>query len=303
MKLNFFKKAKTGWELTDLMDFLKNESSKLLDYTKSYSLSAINHERERFIVIRKFAAREFEGKIDMLNSSDTEGGEHFPISQFGMTLVSVSDTGAASHNVILPNSLDYEKVELSGEVITITHSDGITITNFKEINNLWTFENLEESEILNRFNSLKNYIEEPQEIKRHTESTIENHFFGQLTLNQELDWYQVSKNGIEFSFTNTALEQLTKNFEKIEKLIPQLGDIENKMIEEMLALKNQSWLEEGDNELSIEEFQKDIKLYGINTYEDGSAALYYKANDLFWGHEIQTSIDNGQNYESSTIIG
>lgn len=303
MKLNFFKKAKTGWELTDLMDSLKNESSRLLDYTKSYSLSAINPTKDRFVVIRKFAAREFEGKIDMLNSSDTEGGEHYPISQFGMTLVSVSDSGASSHNVILPNSLDYENVELSGEVITINHSDGITITNFKEINNLWTLENLEDFEILKRFNSFKNFLEEPQEVERHTESTIDNHFFGQLMLNQELDWYEVSKDGIEFSFTNTALEQLTKNFEKIKNLIPQLDDIEYKMIEEMLALKNESWLEEGDKALSKEEFRKEIKLYGINTFEDGSAELYYKVNDLFWGHEIQTSIDNGQNYESSTIVG
>ena len=52
-----------------------------------------------------------------------------------------------------------------------------------------------------------------------------------------------------------------------------------------------------------EEFRKEIKLYGVKTYEDGSAELYYKANDLFWGHEIHTSIDNRQNYESSTIVG
>jgi hypothetical protein len=303
MKLNFFKKAKTGWELTDLMDSLKNESSKLLDYTKSYSLSAINPTKDKFVIIRKFAAREFEGKIDMLNSSDIEGGEHYPISQFGMTLVSISDSGASSHNVILPNSLDYQKVELNEETITINHSDGITITNFKEINSLWTLENLEQYEILNRFNSLKNFIEEPHEVERHTESSIENDFFGQLMLNKELDWYEVSKDGIEFSFTNTAFETLTKNFEKMEKLIPQLSDIENQMIEEMLALKNESWLEEGDNELSKDEFQKEIKLYGVNTYQDGSAEIYYKANDLFWGHEIQTSIDNEQKYESSTIVG
>ncbi len=303
MKLNFFKKTKTGWELTDLMDSLKNESSKLLDYTKSYSLSAINLTKDRFVVIRKFAAREFEGKIDMLNSSDTEGGEHYPISQFGMTLVSVSDSGALSHNVILPNSLDYVNVELSGEIITINHSEGITITNFKEINNLWTLENLQEFEILKRFNSLKNFLEEPKEVERYTESNINNHFFGQLMLNEELNWYKVFKDGIEFSFTNSALKQLTKNFEKTEKLITQLNDIELKMVEEMLTLKNESWLEEGDKAFSKEEFRKEIKLYAINTFEDGSAELYYKANDLFWGHEIQTSVDSVQNYESSTIVG
>ncbi len=303
MRLNFFKKPKTGWELTDLMDSLKNESPRLLDFAKSYSLSAINAARDRFVVIRRFAAREYEGKIDMLNASATEGGEHFPIAQFGMTLVSVSDAGTSSHNVILPNSLDYAQVDLEGETITINHSDGITITNFKEINSLWTLENLAEHEIRSRFNSLENFIEEPKEVERHTERLIENNFFGQLVLNQELDWYEVSKDGIEFSFANTALEQLNQNFEKTENLLLQLPDIESIMIEEMLALKNENWLEEGDKELSKEEFQKEIKLYEITTHEDGSVELYYEANDLFWGHEIQTNIDNGQNYKSSTIVG
>lgn len=303
MKLNFFKKPKTGWELTDLMNSLRNESSKLLEYTKTYSLSSINPTKDRFVIIRRFAARESEGKIAILNLSYSEGGEHNSISQFGMTLVSLSDSGASSYNVILPNTLDYKSVDLKGETITIRYSTGTTITNFKEIKSLWTFENLDEKEILNRFNLLKNTIQEPKEIKRHTESTIENDFFGQLTLNQELDSYEVSKDGIEFSFTNTALEQLIKNVKKTEKLILQLVQIECKMIEEMLVLKNESWLHEGESELSTEEFQKEIKLYGISTFEDGSAELYYKANDLFWGHEIQTSIDSEYNYESSTLVG
>lgn len=303
MKLNFFKKEKTGWELTGLMEFLQNEQSTLIDYSKSYSLSAINPSKDKFVVVRKFAAREYEGKIDMLNTSDKEGGEHYPISQYGMTLVSVSDLGASSHNVILPNSLKYESVELNEEIIFINHSHGITTTNFKEINSLWTLENLDENEILNRFKSLKNLVEETPEIEKHTSTTIEDAFFGQLKLNKELNWYEVTKGGIEFSFTNTTLELLNSNLRKTEKLLSLLNKIEDRMIEEMLVLKNVSWLEDGDNKLSKGEFQKEIKLYGINTYEDGSAELYYKANELFWGHEIQTSIDNEQNYESSTIVG
>jgi len=87
MKLNFFKKKKTGWELSRLIDLLQNEQLKLLNYSKSYSLCSINSSKDKFVVIRKFAAREFEGKIDMLNSSDIEGGEQYPISQFGMPLI------------------------------------------------------------------------------------------------------------------------------------------------------------------------------------------------------------------------
>ena len=153
-KLNFFQNVKTGWELKDLMESLQNKKSTLVDYSKSYSLSAINPSRDKFVIIRKFAAREYEGKIDMLNISDKEGGDHYPISQYGMTLVSVSDLGASSHNVILPNSLNYESVELNGENIFIRHSYGSTTTNFKELNCLWTLEKLSEKEILKRFKSL-----------------------------------------------------------------------------------------------------------------------------------------------------
>lgn len=303
MELNFFNTGKTGWELNNLMDLLQNEQSKLIDYTKSYSLSAINPSEDRFVIMRKFAAREYEGKINMLNLSDFEGGEHYPKSQFGMTLVSALKPGASSHNVILPNSLDYKGLDLHGETISIIHAKGITITNFKEINSLWPVENLEEKEILNRFNSLSNFVEEPKVVEKHTESSIEDDYFGELRFNEELDWYEVTKDGIEFSFINTTLEQLTNNFKKIQKILPEINKIESSMIEEILVLKNNSWLEEEEKELSKEEFQKEIKLSSINTYEDGSAALYYKAKDLFWGHEIQTSIDPEQNYESSTLVG
>jgi hypothetical protein len=303
MKLNFFKKEKTGWELIDLMEYLQNEQSILINYSESYSLSAINLTKDKFVVIRKFAAREYEGKIDMLNTSDKEGGEHYPISQYGMTLVSVSNLGASSYNVILPNSLKYESVELNGETIFINHSDGSTITNFQEINSLWTLENLMEKEILNRFKSLRNLVEESLEIEKHTSANIEDVYFGQLKLNIKLDWYEVIKDGIEFSFNNTTFDQITKNLRNTERLVSALDDIQKTMIQEMLALKNDNWLEDGETELSKEEFQKEIKIYGINTYEDGCSKMFYKANDLFWGHEIQISIDNEQNYKSSTIVG
>jgi hypothetical protein len=294
---------KTGWELTNLMDLLQNGQSELLKYSNLYSLSAINPLRNRFVIIRKFAARVFEGNIDMLNSPYFEGGEHYQIPQYGMTLVSVTDSGASSRNVILPNGLQYESLELNGEVISIHHSGGVTTTNFKEINSLWTIENLKEEEILKRFNSLVNFIEEPKLIERHTAKSIDDNFFGELILNEELDWYEVTKDGIEFSFRNTKLDKLTKSFRTTEKLFSQLNIITDKMIVEMLVLKNKSWLEDGDNELTKESFLKEIKLHAITIYEDGSTELYYKANELFLGHEILTSVSNEQNYESSTIVG
>lgn len=294
---------KTGWELKDFTNLILNEKKKLNDYCKSYPLSAINLPKDRFVVIRKFAAREYEGKIDMLNLSDVEASEHYPISQSGMTLVFESEFGASSSNVILPNSLNYHSVELKGETIIIKHSNGQTTTNFKEIKSLWTLEKFEEKEILNRFNSLKNFVEEPIEIKKSTKKSIEDDFFCQLKLNNKLDWYEVIKDKIEFSFVNTTVEQLNQNLKNTEKLIPILETIEDKMVEEMLALKNETWLEEGETKLSKDQFQKEIKINVVITYEDGSIEIYYNANDLFWGHEIQTSLDDKHNYKDSTLVG
>ena len=303
MKLNFFKKKKTGWELDDLLNSLQEKQADLIEYSKDYPLSALSPSQDRFVIIRKFAAREFEGKIDMLNASDVEGGNHYPISQSGMTLVSISDFGASSHNVILPNSLTYERVELTGETISIHHSKGITTTNFKELDSLWTIEGLEEEEILNRFNSLTNFIEEPQEIKKFTESTLHDSFFGQLTLNRLLDSFEVTMNDIEFSFANTTLEQLSLNLRKTEQLIRSLQEISDLMTADMLKLKNKNWLEDGEDELSKNEFQKEISILGININEDGGVDIYYNANDLFSGHEIETTLDHEHHYEGSKIIG
>lgn len=303
MKLNFFKKKKTGWELSNLLDLIQNRPSELLNYSKSYPLCALNLSKNRFCIIRRFAARKVDGKIDTLNAPDFKGGEHYPIQHYGMTLISISKTGSSSHNVLLPSSLEFKKVELIGETLFIYHSNGLTTTNFKEINCLWTLHKLQEDEILNRFESLRNYVEPPRKVERHIASSIENDFFGKLTLNERLDWYEVSKDDISFSFYNTSLKNLTNNLEQARDLISLFDLIKNRMSEELLVLKNESWLEEGANELSLGEFKDEVNLYSVNIYQDGSSDLHYKANDLFWGHEIQTRIDKNNKYKSSTIAG
>ncbi len=303
MKLHFFKKRKTGWELPSLTYLIKTHPAKFKSYVKTYPLSALNVSKTKFVIIRKFAAREFEGKIDMLNAPDTEGGEHYPISHFGMVLVAVSDDGVSGHNVILPNDLKYERVELDGETLFIHHSKGITATNFKELNSLWTLENFSEEEILARFDALKNHTEKTEAVEKHRAVSIENDFFGLLKHNKALESFDVRKDDIDYSFSNTGFDQLQKNINNTFKLIEKLTIIENEMVDEMLVLKNDSWLEEGDDAISKTQFQKHIKLHSVSIYEDGSVELYYKANDLFWGHDVQTSLDHQYKYESSTLVG
>ncbi len=303
--------SNTGWEIDDLTSAISDEyqgkSNELTALSNSYPLSAINAEKDHFIVIRKFSARVFEGKIDMLNQSYLKASEHYPIAHFGMTLVSYSDDCSSSSNVIFPNSLTYEKVALKGDTITIFHSEGTTVTNFEELNSLWTFDNLSTQEILDQFNGLSNKRREVQPIKKITKKSLKDSFFGQLSLDKDLDSFITEHlfkdRKIELSFSNTTAEQMTSNLRRTEVLLTQLQEIEEAMIEEMLSLKNENWLDEGEAELTKSAFQKEVSIYGINIYEEGDTEIYYKANDLFWGHEIQVSLDDDNKYESSTLVG
>lgn len=297
-------KILTGWEIENLGDVLKNTPIDLKEYSQSYNQCALSTSQDEFVIIRKFASRVFDGKVNMLNTSDVNGGEYYPISHYGMTIVSKSKDMTSSHNIVLPNDLVYSRVELDGSILRIFHSDGVTETNFSEINKqLWVFEDLEEKEILKRFMSLCNFKSVQLEIKKHDAKTIDDSYFGKLIFNENTDCFEVTKNEVFYSFCNTVLDELKENFKKTEKLISRLDSVEKLMVNEMLPLKNNVWLNEDEEVLSTKDFQKEVKLHAVSVFTNGSAELYYQANDLFWGHEIQTKVDNKWEYKESTIVG
>ena len=58
-------------------------------------------------------------------------------------------------------------------------------------------------------------------------------------------------------------------------------------VEKLLALKNDSWLEEDERELTPADFKKRMKLQSITVAGDGSFEFWHDDGDLFWGHSIQ----------------
>ncbi|SFT39806.1 hypothetical protein SAMN05216474_0336 [Lishizhenia tianjinensis] len=297
MKLYFFNKKKNGWELPDLLALLEKKPSKLEKYSKSYALSALNLAKDRFVIIRKYAAREMNGKIEMLNAHEYYDQENFPLSQYGMTLISISEHGASSQNIFLPNSLKYAKLSMDKDTITLHHTKGTTTTNYEELHKLGSIENLTQKEILNRFNTLQNYKEAPQHNDNSKVLKIEDNFFGCILYNEELDWYTVTKDRIKYSFKNTTMDQLKINIKNTQNIAIDLEDIESKMIAEMLPYVYETHL------ANAEEFKKQIRCYGVTIFEDGSAHLYYKVNDLFGDHEIQVTLNPEHAYFSADTVG
>ena len=58
-------------------------------------------------------------------------------------------------------------------------------------------------------------------------------------------------------------------------------------VAELLPLKNRSWLDDGEAELTPKQFKSRMKLMSVSVAEDGRFEFWHNDGDLFWGHSIQ----------------
>ncbi len=65
--------------------------------------------------------------------------------------------------------------------------------------------------------------------------------------------------------------------------------IDQYAVRELLDLKNGTWLEEGEAELTADQFIARMKLESIMISSDGKFEFWHDDGDLFWGHAIQVS--------------
>jgi hypothetical protein len=74
-------------------------------------------------------------------------------------------------------------------------------------------------------------------------------------------------------------------------------------VERLLPLKNDSWLDEGDFEVSPEEFVSKMTLEEISFDEGGAFSFWHDDGDLFWGHSIMVSGELGKGLTDADIPG
>ena len=60
-------------------------------------------------------------------------------------------------------------------------------------------------------------------------------------------------------------------------------------VEQLLPLKNDSWLDEDEEEVSAAGFLSKMRLESISVDEAGNLTFWHNDGDLFWGHAIQIS--------------
>jgi len=72
---------------------------------------------------------------------------------------------------------------------------------------------------------------------------------------------------------------------------------------ELLELKNEAWLDEGETFITDEEFQNRMRLEGLAFSSNGEVEFYYDEEEIFWGHGILVKMDKDNCFIYANIFG
>ncbi|MCP3924202.1 MAG: DUF2262 domain-containing protein [Desulfobacterales bacterium] len=126
---------------------------------------------------------------------------------------------------------------------------------------------------------------------------ISDEVLGNLKLDKSVDWFEgtFEWNGTQIDI-QLSLDESGNPDEAIKTakaLIENMSVWTKKVIDyavnELLDLKNENWLDEGELKVSKEEFATRMSIQLITTYDDGEFEFWHDDGGLFWGHSIVVS--------------
>ena len=115
-------------------------------------------------------------------------------------------------------------------------------------------------------------------------------------------------NQVKISYDPSEVESNENKFiDQINRKLNWIADneltLKNGIAKKLVPLKNQSWLNENETEISNNEFIKRIKLDGITFYGDGNSELTFDDDDLFWEHQIVADLSTKNKLTEINIRG
>lgn len=299
-----------NYELLSLLRQVQaGQLAPLTDFLRRFApLAATNADHSALLVLRRFDAAPSQDQRRVLNCRPS--GLDF---QPGITIATYSGTGGAQCNAYLPTDFTYTGLRLRRQEVELLRANEPPLTtNLTELKRkLDCWGTFAEDDLRAAFGRLCNEQYAPRQpaVLAPSEVVLELPSVGKLTYNPRYEWY-------ESSFTvNDQPVPLTLAYVAPPALAPQLAWVEQQlqarfwepmlaaMVEELLVLKNDAWLDEEEAELSQEEFQQRVSPSGLAFYADGSAAIYCNDGDLFLGHTIDISVAKDGSYQSAHLAG
>jgi hypothetical protein len=130
-------------------------------------------------------------------------------------------------------------------------------------------------------------------------TTIEDEVFGTLVLDRRVDWYETratwGTTKVQLYVSPDEQGGLQSSLRTAKALWSDQAAWDRRVrdyaVQELLRLKNESWLEEGEAHVSPEQFRSRMTLESLTVYPDGEFEFMHDDGELFWGHAIQVCGD------------
>jgi hypothetical protein len=136
-----------------------------------------------------------------------------------------------------------------------------------------------------------------------TTVVVKTERFGHLTLDRSIDWFEgtATWNGesVRIIFCTDESHDISAGLKIAEKLWEQQTAwkqrVDDFAVQELLPIKNDSWLGDGEMPLTPAQFKSRMTLESISVAADGRIEFWHHDGDLFLGHSIQISgsLDEG----------
>ena len=119
---------------------------------------------------------------------------------------------------------------------------------------------------------------------------------------------KIAGKNVDVTFLSNDIELNEDKFielmsQKLNWISEHERELKKSVAKKLLPLKNETWLEEDESQLSISEFMKRIELSSISFYGKGNSEMIFDDGDLFWGHDILAILDTNNRLNDITIRG
>jgi hypothetical protein len=135
--------------------------------------------------------------------------------------------------------------------------------------------------------------------------------FGVLTLNRLVDWWEADAVWVDRHVRlHISQDEKGRIGGALRTAASLWSDqrawsqrITSFAVEKLLPLKNESWLDEHEQEVASDEFSRKMSLQSVTVYDGGAFEFSHDDGDLFWGHCIQVTGDIESGPTDANIAG
>ena len=146
--------------------------------------------------------------------------------------------------------------------------------------------------------------------KRKEPVIFKSKTLGNFELDRRLDWYE-GKTDWKGKLIDVYLAGEFEKIDDAEKnaisILQNHKDwdeyVKEKICEELLKVKNESWLDEDEKPLTTKEFISKIYVESITINNTDEFQMCFNDGDIFWGHAITVESDLKRNIEHIGIEG